>query len=379
MTIPQVPFLVYICLAAIMSGVLNGRRHFWVPAFAPVILNLSLIATVGMGIDEECWALPYAVLAGGIANVALHLWALRASGGLPPCVLQPLDAAERERLRDLRRAFVPTLIASGAYQINAWLDSVIAMIFVPGNGAVAILYFGARLLQFPMALIGHGVTTAAYPELASRAAQGWSAAGDGIREAVRLLAYWLLPAAAGLLATAEPAVRTIYQVGSFDAAAVARTVLVVQFLAIALIPMTLGKLLMRSFHAHREQGPPLRIALWMVGCNLALNLALVQTPLREAGIALSSAITGFGSCAAYLVALHRRGVGQVIDWRGLVRPALAALAMAAAVAALLHAWPQPQGHGSGYAALRLGAAVALGAGIYLALAGRAWMRRQKTA
>jgi putative peptidoglycan lipid II flippase len=222
------------------------------------------------------------------------------------------------------------------------------------------------------------VTTAAYPELAAGAAKGWAHTGEGLREAVRLLSYWLLPAAVGLLATAEPVVRTIYQVGSFDEGLVARTVLAVQFYAAALIPMALSRLLMRAFHAHRDQATPVRVSLAIVGANLCLNLVLVQTRLAEAGIALSAACTATLGCAAYQRILARRGVHAVLDWRGLVRPALAALAMGAAVAVLLRWWPQPEGHGSGYAALRLAAAVVLGGTIYVALAGRAWLKRRRT-
>jgi putative peptidoglycan lipid II flippase len=372
MALPQIPFLIFICVTAIMSGVLNGRRHFWVAAAAPVVLNLCLIATVWMDPGEEVWVLPYAVLAAGILQVAMHLWALRRSGGVPPASL-----ASTPEVRELRGATGPTLLSSGVYQLNAWLDSVIALVFVPGAGAVAILYFGNRLLQFPMALIGHGITTAAYPELASQGAQSWAAAGEGLRAATRLLAFWLLPAAVGLLVTAEPLVRTIYQTGLFGPEAVARTVLVTQMLALALLPISLGKLLVRAFNARLDQRTPMRVSLAMVALNLALNLVLVQTPLREAGLALATAVSSLAGCVVYVVLLLRAGAGMVVDLPGLVRPACAAAAMAAAVLALLHWWPQPPGHGSATAALRLGAAVALGLAVYLAIAGTGWLRRRR--
>ncbi|HEX3135800.1 MAG TPA: murein biosynthesis integral membrane protein MurJ [Planctomycetota bacterium] len=370
MALPQIPFLIFICIAAILSGVLNGRRHFWAAAAAPVILNLCLIATVFMNPEEEVWVLPYAVLLAGVLQVALLMWCLRTSGSVPPVVITADD-----EVRDLRRAIGPNLLASGAYQLNAYLDSVIAMLLVPGSGAVAILYFGNRLLQFPMALIGHGVTTAAYPEISSRAAESWQATGEGLRAACRILAFWLLPAAVGLLVTAEPLVRTIYQTGQFDESSVHRTVLVIQMLALALLPISLSKLLMRAFHARRDQRTPMRISLGMVGLNLVLNLILVQTPLREAGLALATAVSSFVGCAIYLLLLHRRGTGTLIDWRGLLRPVLGALAMAVSVLTLLWCWSQPSGHGSGMAAVRLGVAVVLGMGLYLAVAGTSWMRR----
>lgn len=377
LAIPQIPYLVFICAAAIMSGILNGRRRFWVPAFAPVLMNLAMISTVGFGLDDECWYLPYAVLASGIANVLLHLWALHRSGGVPPCATRILDDGMRERMRELAKAYLPTVLAGGVFQINALLDTLIAKAFVPGSGAVAVLYFANRLLQFPMAMIGHGVTTAAYPELAASAAKGWSHTGEGLREAVRLLSYWMLPAAVGLLVTADPVVRAIYQVGRFDEGYVLRTVLVTQFYAAALIPMALSRLLMRAFHAHRDQSTPVRVSLSIVGVNLGLNLFLVQTPLAEAGIALSAACTASMGCIAYVVLLRRRGVHDILGLRGLARPAIAAMAMGVCVGILLWWWPQPAGRGSGYAALRLAAATALGAGIYVALAGRSWLTRRR--
>jgi putative peptidoglycan lipid II flippase len=273
----------------------------------------------------------------------------------------------------------PSLLASGAYQINAYLDSVIAIIFIPGSGAVAVLYFGNRLLQFPMALIGHGVTTAAYPELASRAAESWQATGEALRDACRLLAFWLLPAAVGLLVVAEPLVRTIYQTGNFDESSVQRTVLVTQMLALALLPISLSKLLMRAFHARRDQRTPMRISLSMVAINLILNLILVQTALQEAGLALATAISSFIGCAIYLVLLHRRGAKGMMAWRSLIRPAFAAFGMAVGVLLLLQAWPQPSGSGSGIAALRLSAAVAIGITFYLLIAGTGWLRRNPKA
>ena len=372
LSLPQLPFMIFICVSAIMAGVLNGRRHFFIPAFAPVVLNLCLIATVFMNPEEEIWALPYAVLAAGISQVILHGWALaRTPGGMPPAAL-----GGSPEVSDLRRATGPVLFSSGIYQLNALLDTVIAyaLLGASAQGAVAVLYFGNRLLQFPMALIAHGVGTAAYPELARRAGEGWHATGEGLRQATRLLAFFLLPAAVGLFVTAEPLVRTIYQTGLFGADAVARTVLVTQMLALALLPISLGKLQARCFHAHRDQRTPMRLSLAQVALNLALNLVLVQTPLREAGLALATAISSLLGSVAYAVILARRGAGSPLP-AGLLRPAMASVVMGVAVGVVLWAWPQPAGRGSGYAALRLGAVVALGAAVYLALAGVGWMKR----
>ena len=367
--LPMLPFLVFICVTAVLSGLLNVRRHFWIAAATPVLLNGLMISTIWMSPEAEVWAAPYAVLAAGILMVIAHLWALHRTGGVPVASLAPSPEEQ-----EMRRALIPTVIASGVQQINAFLDTQLAFFFALGAGPVQFLYFGNRLLQFPMALIGHGVTTVAYPELARRAAEGWAATAEQLRNAVRLQVFWLLPAALGLFTCAEPLVRTIYQTGSFGEEAVTRTVLVTRFYALSLIPLTVAKLLVRAFHAHRDQKLPLRISLATVAANLLLNLVLIRTPLQEAGLALSTAATGFAACAAYLYILHRRGAHDLIPWSAVLRPLLAALVMALTVEILLRWWPQPPGTGGRIAILRLGAAVALGGLLYLGLA-TAWWKK----
>jgi putative peptidoglycan lipid II flippase len=271
------------------------------------------------------------------------------------------------------------VLSASVYQINALVGQFLAYLLIGETGAVVFLYAGNRLLQFPLALIGHGVTTAAYPEIASRATQGFPVLGEGLRQGTRLLSFWLLPAAVGMLVTAEPLVRAVYQTGQFnDPVAIARTVLVTQLLALALGPISLQKLLLRGFHASRDQRTPMRVSLAMVALNLVCSVGLILTPLQEAGLALATAISSFAGCATYAVLLHRRGTGAVLAPATWLRPLGAAAAMGVAVWWFLHWWPQPAERASGYAVLRLGAAVTLGAVIYLGLAGTAWLRRRRT-
>jgi len=371
LSIAQLPFMLFICVAAIMAGVLNGRRRFAVAAAAPVVLNLWLISTAWLGPEREVVWLPYAVFAAGLSQVAILAWDLRRSGGVPPFSL-----ASSPEVVELRQAMGPVLLSSSVYQFNAFLDTLI-IASVLGPEVVPIFYFANRLLQFPMALVAHGVATVAYPELASRAGAGWAATGVGMREAGRLLAYLLLPAAVGLLVTAEPLVRAIFQNGRFDEASVQRTVLVTQMLSLSLLPIALSKVQLRAFHAHRDQRTPMIVSLWMIGLNLALNLALVWTPLREAGLALATAISGFVGYFVYAALLARRGAGGLLVWRALLRPTLAVVVMAVGVVVLLRLWPQPPGGASGVAALRLAAAVVLGIALYLPIAGLAWLREAR--
>ncbi len=373
LALPMIPYLVFICLVALMGAVANARKLFWVPAAMPVVLNCCLISTLWFGPEHEARILPWAVLVAGVIQFGCMLLALRWRGGVPP----PALIATPEEA-ELRRAVAPVLLSSSAFQLNSLIGQGIAYFLIPGSGAVAFLYFANRLLQFPLALVGHAVTTASGPELAARALEGYRATGTFLAGAIRLQAFWLMPASIGLIVMAEPLVRAVYQTGKFDEDSVARTVLATRMYAAALVPVALNRQLVRAFHAHRDQRTPMLVTLLAVGLNLVVGVILVLTPLREAGLALATGVSALIGSILYAVILARRGTGAVIDPRALVRPALAAAVMAGAVAWLLHTWPQPQGEHVFVPALtRLLAAMALGATAYLALAGTGWLRRRR--
>ncbi|MFW5845261.1 MAG: lipid II flippase MurJ, partial [Planctomycetota bacterium] len=196
LALPQLPYLIFICLAAIAAGMLNGRRHFAVPAAAPVLLNLVLITTVLLCPDIAC--LPWGVLAAGVLQLGIHLLALWRTGGVPRPAWRASPA-----LRELRHALLPTLVASSIYQLNALFDSLIAFALIAdGGGAVTVLYCANRLLLFPMALVAHGVGTAVYPDLAAAANAGYPASTAVLRRSTRLLLALILPSAAGLFLVA---------------------------------------------------------------------------------------------------------------------------------------------------------------------------------
>ena len=373
LALPQLPYLIFICTAAIMAGVLNGRRHFAIPAAAPVILNAVLIGAIL--IWRDVWILPYAVLVTGMLQLAVHVIALRGTGGVPPMQVKTDD-----RLREMRRAFLPVLLATGVYQLNALLDSVFAYILVPGAGAVAYLYFANRLFQFPLALVGHGVATAAYPEIASAAGRGWADTGDAVRSASGLIAALLLPATLGLWLVAEPLAGTVYQVGNFTDEGLARCVLATQMFALAIVPVALAKLFVRALHAHRDQRTPLRIGIMTVVLNLALNVTLLlTTELGEAGLALATAVSAWVSCLCYVVIIARRGGGRMLALSQLLRPIIGTVAMGFAVWLTLRAM-DGDGSGIAYHGPRLAAAFGVGMVSYGVIAGglalRALRRRR---
>ena len=372
LVVPMVPYLVFICVAAVMGAALQARGHFWIPAFSPVILNLLLISSVCLSAEAEARWLPWAVLLSGVLTVALHLWGLRRHGGIP----EPAPGG-RTPAAAIGPQFASAAFAAGVFQIGAFIDTQIAYLCIAAPGAVAALYFANRLLQFPLAMIGHGTNTASFPELARAAASGgWPASTAVLRDGAGFLAWWLIPASLGLAACADPLVRTIYQTGAFTDEHVERTVLATRLMALGLVPAALSKYLLRAFQAHEDLRTPLRLSLATVALNVALSLLLVRW-WAEAGIAAAGALTAAISCAAYLALLRRRSPTRILPWGAWRRPLLAGTAMTGAVLGLERLWPW-HGGGGWLALAHLAAAVGLGAGLYMALAGwRTGLRRPR--
>ena len=334
LALAQLPYLVLICVSAIMAGVLNVRQHFAVPAAAPIVLNIFMIVCIVLW--EDVYLLPYAILCTGLFQLVLHVLALKMTGSVPKPQLKSSEA-----LREMRSAMMPTLVASGVFQFNAFLDAIIAYEFLDdATGAVVILYFANRLLQFPLALIAHGVGTAAYPEISKAAMGGYAETGHVLLRINNLLLALVIPAAVGLYLVAEPLSRAIYQAGAFSDESVLRVVVVAQIYAFALIPIACSKIFVRAFHAHRDQRLPMFVALGGVCINLLFNvLFVVLTNLQEAGLALASLISSVLMCMIYIVFLYVRGVRQMFSADVLGKVLVASIMMGAAVWGMQQWWP----------------------------------------
>lgn len=324
----MLPYMAIICVAAILGAALNGLRHYFTPAIAPIVLNLVWIATLFLffrNIEAVAWA----VVVGGILELALLLPPLLARR-MP--VRPSLDLKD-PALREVGRQFLPVVLGLSLSQINELVGRVIAEVLVPGDGAVSALYYGNQLTQFPLALIGTAVATAVFPLFASPAEDF----RDVLSRALRLVFFLALPAAVGLIVLARPIVALLFGGGRFTEEAVDRSAWVVVFYTLGLWCFCANQVQIRVFYAKKDTRTPVRVIGAMVFLNVALNLALVG-PMRERGIALANSITGFSNFVALAVLLRRRyGAGDFGPVAATFGKALAAsAAMGAAVWGAYH-------------------------------------------
>jgi putative peptidoglycan lipid II flippase len=296
------PYVMLVCLGAIMGAALNGLFRFFAPAFAPIVLNATWILVLpflafGVSQDRAIRAVAWSIIAGGVLQLLTMAIPLARQG-----VRFRADWAPRDpQLLEVGRQFLPMVFGLALVQINELVDSLIAEIFVPGHGAVSALYYSTLLTQFPSGLIGTSLATAVLPGLSSAAALGnRKEFAELFRRALSAGLYLSLPAAAGLILFGTDIVAVLFEHGRFTAEDTARTGLAASLFGAGLWCFSVNQVQVRAFHAHRDTRTPVRVSAAMVGLNLALNLALVG-PMREAGLALATSITGL---ATFLILNH---------------------------------------------------------------------------
>lgn len=364
------PYLLFICLTALVGGVLNGLDRFAAAAAAPVFFNLISMATLLFltpYVATPGHALAWGVTASGVVQLALVLWAT-AQAGMALNILRP--PAITPEVRQVLRRMVPGVIGAGVVQLNLAVDIVIASLLP--SGAISFLYYADRVAQLPLGVIGAAVGTALLPLLSRqlRAGQPLSA-HRSMNRAVEMSLLLTLPAAVGLAAAAGPIIAALFQRGAFGAAEASASSMALIAYAVGLPAFVLVKVFAPGFFARGDTATPVKLGLFAVALNLALNLMLMG-PLQHVGVALSTSLAAWANAAMLFRLLVRRGhfVADRRSRRAVPRILAAAIVMGLAVTAAGLALPQA----AGSPGRALAAAVLIGLGGLVFLAGGTWLR-----
>ncbi len=286
------PYLAVICVIAQFMGVLNALGRFAVPAIAPLILNVVWIAAVVMAATRSDdpqvqvrW-IAWGILLAAVLQFAWHLPFL-ARWGMGFRLVRPRLTPE---LREVGTLFVPMLLGMGAGQINVIVDRNVALAMLPEGGTTHI-YYGLRVMQFPLGLVAVALGTAVYPTLLRLATRREDrAVATTASQALRTNLVMCLPAAFGLVVLAEPIVALLFGRGEYGAAAVTHTSSALVGYALGIPSAGLVILLNRVFYATGDTRTPMLVGLSLVLVNAGLDIALVG-PLGEFGLGLATSIT----------------------------------------------------------------------------------------
>jgi putative peptidoglycan lipid II flippase len=330
------PYILLISLVALSAGILNTWRRFAVPAFAPVLLNLSFIGAallLAPRVDPPVYALAAGVVIGGIAQLALQVPALMRIGMLPRIGADLRVALADPEVRRVIRQMGPAVLAVSVAQVSLIVNTHIASRI--GPGAVSWISFGDRLMEFPTALLGVALGTVLLPSLSRANAAGrqeeYSALLDwGLRLAVLLS----LPSMVGLALMAEPLTAMLFHYGRFDAHDLDMTRRAVLAYSVGLIGLIGVKILAPGFYGKQDVKTPFRIALVVLAVTQGLNLLFVPL-LGHAGLALSISVAALANAGLLLHGLRRRGIYRPRPgWGGFALRVAVALGALAALLAL---------------------------------------------
>ncbi|MGE4217977.1 MAG: murein biosynthesis integral membrane protein MurJ [Alphaproteobacteria bacterium] len=360
------PYLMFMALVALLGGMLNAHHRFAATAAAPIVLNLVLIATLGL-VKAGLLPLPgqavsWGVIVAGAGQFAWLAWACHRQGiafRVPVPSLTP-------GVRRLLRLMVPGLMGAGVVQINLVIDVMLASLLP--EGSVSWLYYADRVNQLPLGVVGVAIGVALLPMLSRQLSAGdLRGAADSQNRAVELGLLLTLPAAAALVAIPGPIVGVLFQRGAFQAGDAAATSAALGAFAMGLPGYVLIKALVPAFFAREDTATPVKVAVAAMLLNIGLALALMPV-LAHVGIALATATAAWANAGLLAWLLHRRGLLQTDARlrRRAPRILLAAAAMAGALwlgaRALEGAFAGPLWHGvPALAALVLGGMVCYGA------------------
>lgn len=383
----MLPYLFFICLAAQLAGTLHALAHFSTPALAPTLLNICWLVAIwfvapNLTTDKQSQAyiLAVSVLVAGVLQLASQapiLWSLgfRFDYDWP---------ASRAAVRRVVTALVPMVLGLTVTQINTLIDSLLAWGLAAGagsaepiawlggavdyplrQGAAASIYYGERLYQFPLGMLGMTVATVIFPLLNRHAARGQhQLLAEDLTLGLRLVLFLGVPAGAGLVLLSDPLARLLFERGEFTAADAARVARMIACYGIGVWAFCASPVLVRGYYALGDQRSPLRAGAIAMLTNVALNLLLIW-PMAEAGLALATSLAATLQIVLLATWFSRR-FGD-LGWRQLARTALTTLAATVCLlaAGALAQWLMPNDLETGSRFARVAAPLVSGTAAFL--------------
>ncbi|MCP2041190.1 putative peptidoglycan lipid II flippase [Neisseria sp. HSC-16F19] len=296
------PYILLISLSSLAGSILNTYHQFTVPAFTPVLLNLSFIVFslwLVPYFDPPVMALAWAVFVGGILQLAFQLPYLFKLGFLKLPKLNFRDAAVNRVMKQMAPAILGVSVAQVSLVINTNFASFLQ------SGSVSWMYFADRLMELPNGVLGVALGTILLPSLSKHAVskdvESFSALLDW---GLRLCLLLVLPAAVGMAVLAFPLVATLFMYDRFTLHDAVMTQGALVAYTVGLAGMILVKILAPGFYAHQNIRTPVKIAIVTLVVTQIFNLMFVWH-LQHVGLALAIGLGGMVNAALLYILLRR--------------------------------------------------------------------------
>ena len=307
------PYLLFMSLTALQSGVLNSLNRFTAAAAAPILLNIVMIVSnivawlFNTGDSAATgYIFAWGVSIAGVAQYMLLAVACRRAG-MPLIPKWPRFSDDVKRVLALS---VPGIISGGIMQINLLIATVIATSI---DRAVAYLYYADRLYQLPLGVIGVAIGVVLLPDLSRKLRAGEAqAALNSQNRALELSLFLTVPAAIALMAISVPILHTVFEHGAFKSADTLSVAPAVLAFAAGLPAFAMTKVFQPGFYAREDTRTPMRFAIISVAINIIMSLLLSRW-FAHVGIAAATSIAAWANAILLAIALTRRGYYRLDD------------------------------------------------------------------
>ncbi|NKI74076.1 murein biosynthesis integral membrane protein MurJ [Dickeya sp. CFBP 2040] len=360
------PYILLISLTSMVGSVLNTWNRFSVPAFAPTLLNISMIGFALLGVrwfDPPVMALGWAVVAGGILQLGYQLPHLKKIGML---VLPRIKFRDSSVSR-VMKLMAPAILGVSVSQISLIINTIFASFL--SQGAVSWMYYADRLMEFPSGVLGVALGTILLPSLSKSVASGNQQEYSRLLDwGLRLCFLLALPATVALGLLAKPLTVVLFQYGKFSAFDAMMTQRALVAYSIGLMGLILVKVLVPGFYARQDIKTPVKIGVATLVMTQLMNLIFIG-PLQHAGLSLS---IGLASCINAGLLFWQLRCQRIFQpqpgWTAfLVKLVMAVVIMSLVLIALCMWMPAWEQGSMTLRLLRLSVVVIAGAGSYFAM------------
>jgi len=285
-------YLPMIFIVTFMAALLQYKHHFATTAFSTALLNLGMIAALLISQDMEkydiTFYLSYGVLAGGLMQILVHLYAIKK---LDLCKIFHFKKHKKKEENKFYKNFFGATLGSSTAHISAFLDTWLASFLV--SGSISYLYYGNRIFQLPLALFAIATSIALFPMIAKAIKNKDENKALTLMKKSSMILLGLLSVATLIgIVFDDLIVWLLFERGAFDAQDTANTALILSMYLIGLIPYGVAKIFSLWLYAKEQQFLAAKISMYSLGWNIVFSLLLIQ-PFGAAGLAFASTLSGF--------------------------------------------------------------------------------------
>jgi len=318
------PYVLMVCVAAVLMGILNTRGHFFIPALGATMLNVVMILSVfliaprfGVHLENKIYGLAVGILIAGVAQTLFQFPLLFKEGFR----FRWVNPWKNKTVNKLIARILPGIVGVAAFQLNIILCNTIA--FNEGSNIIASFNYAVRLMELPQGIFGISLATYMLPMLSGLAAEKkYGEFQSGLRQGMGYLIYanWIATIMTFVMAT--PIVRLLFEGNAFDANSTARTALALKCLIPGLVAFSLVNILARAFFALGDVKTPMRIAVFSLSCNLIFAFFLIPT-YKQAGMGIANTLSALVNFGLIFYAIRRKFPNMKVN--EMIQPTLTVL------------------------------------------------------